>query len=196
MDNQTGLPSIRRLPWQQFERLLYEAFRRQGYSVEHRGAAGPDGGIDLVLRRDGAKTLVQCKQWRWERVGVKLVRELLGVVAERRRTTWIFVTSGIYSDDAIAFAEKNRSTLTLIDGKRLAIMIGAVQTKPATKVATDPRHATAWCYRPQGVSSTDITAGVNAATKTCASRRGRCYPYRKMVPLCWRSWPRCGKKAS
>ena len=65
LDNQKDLESIGRLSWLEFEKLLCEAFRRQGYSVEHRGGAGPDGGIDLMLRREGQKALVQCKHWKY-----------------------------------------------------------------------------------------------------------------------------------
>jgi restriction system protein len=33
-------------------------------------AAGPDGGVDLQLKKDGNRFLVQCKQWRTQKVGV------------------------------------------------------------------------------------------------------------------------------
>jgi restriction system protein len=37
---------------------------------------GADGGVDLVLRKDGEKFFVQCKQWKKGSVGVKPIREL------------------------------------------------------------------------------------------------------------------------
>ena len=49
LDNTLGKAGIRNLNWQDFERLLAEAFRRQGYTVEHIGQSGPDGGIDLRI---------------------------------------------------------------------------------------------------------------------------------------------------
>ena len=48
------------LNWRQFEQLVGEAFRRQGYSITETGGNGPDGGVDLILRKDGEKHLVQC----------------------------------------------------------------------------------------------------------------------------------------
>ena len=66
LDRQVNLDSIRALPWEQFEHLVGEAFRRQGYWVEERGGSAPDGGIDLVLLNGGKKAVVQCKQWRNE----------------------------------------------------------------------------------------------------------------------------------
>ena len=50
------------MSWQDFELLVGEAFRLQGYEVTELGGAGPDGGVDLVLRKGKEKFLVQCKQ--------------------------------------------------------------------------------------------------------------------------------------
>ena len=127
LSKQTGLESIRRLSWREFELLMCEAFRRQGYLIEHTGESGPDGGVDLVLRRNDEKTLVQCKQWRNESVGVKPVRELRGVVASDGAQHGIFVTSGTYTEAAKDFAWRN--PLTLISGLQLAEMIQNVQSQ-------------------------------------------------------------------
>lgn len=72
LETQTGLDSLRALSWRQFELLVGEAFRRQGYTVEETGLGGADGGIDLVLRKHGKLTLVQCKRWNTQRVDVSL----------------------------------------------------------------------------------------------------------------------------
>ena len=69
------------ITWQQFEQLVGEAFRRQGFTVTETGGNGPDGGIDLILRKDSEKHLVQCKQWRSLKVGVAVIREFFGVMA-------------------------------------------------------------------------------------------------------------------
>ena len=59
LDRQDGLSSIRDLSWEEFERLVGEAYRRQEYDVVHTGSPAGDGGGDLVLRRDGRTILVQ-----------------------------------------------------------------------------------------------------------------------------------------
>ena len=46
LERQTDIESIRDLSWQDFEVLVGEAFRRQGYAVEQSGGGGPDGGVD------------------------------------------------------------------------------------------------------------------------------------------------------
>lgn len=65
--------------------LVGEAFRLQGYRVVETGGGGADGGIDLVLRKDGEKFLVQYKHWKAFKVGVAVIRELYGVMAAQGR---------------------------------------------------------------------------------------------------------------
>jgi len=123
-ESQTGLDSIGKLGWVQFERLLGEFYRRQGYQVEVTGSDSGDGGVDVRLRRDGKTTLVQCKHWQVRSVGVKPVRELLGVMTSENAHYGILVTSGSFTPDAVAFAEKNG--IRLIDGPELEKMIRSV----------------------------------------------------------------------
>ena len=56
-----GSDALQGMSWQEFELLVGEAFRLQSYEVSELGGAGPDGGVDLVLRIDKEKFLVQCK---------------------------------------------------------------------------------------------------------------------------------------
>ena len=113
--------SLSEMAWREFEALVQEAFRLRGFSVQRLGGDGPDGGVDLVLARDGEKTLVQCKQWRAFKVGVSVVRELYGVMAAQGATAGIVVTSGTFSQDAIDFA--GGRNVRLIEGVELHAMI-------------------------------------------------------------------------
>jgi restriction system protein len=113
------------MAWQEFELLVGEAFRLQGFAVEERGGASADGGVDLVLRRDGRRYFVQCKQWKVLQIGVQVVRELYGVVAAHGAGGGYVVTSGKFTAPAADFA---RSVgLQLIDGPALEAMIRRAQ---------------------------------------------------------------------
>jgi len=125
LDQQSDIESIRNLTWQEFEILVGEAFRRQGYAVEESGGGGADGGVDLRLRRDGKTFIVQCKRWKTCQVGVSPVRELYGLMTAEKANGAFFVSSGTYTSDASRFAEDN--ALTLIDGATLHEMIQGVQ---------------------------------------------------------------------
>jgi restriction system protein len=109
------------MSWREFEILVCKGFRRKGFQVEELGGAGADGGVDLVLRRDGEKHLVQCKQWRADKVGVQVVRELYGVMAAEGAAGCFVVTSGRFTDEARAFAEGRN--VRLLDGNALFTLI-------------------------------------------------------------------------
>jgi restriction system protein len=100
--------------WREFEMLVGEAFRLQGYQVVETGGGGPDGGIDLVLSKHTEKFFVQCKQWKAFKVGVEAVRELYGVMAAKGATGGFVVTSGRFTEEATRFASGRN--LKLIDG--------------------------------------------------------------------------------
>jgi len=125
---------LNEMSWQDFERLIAEHFQRKGFHVSREGGNGPDGGVDLVLRRGREKHLVQCKQWRAYQVGVQPVREFYGVMAANGVTGGYFVTSGVFSEDALQFVRG--LNLELIDGKNLKEIIGgAAKRGPAPLTA-------------------------------------------------------------
>jgi restriction system protein len=55
---------IKNMSWQHFETLVSAFFREQGYTVIDRGGMGADGGVDILLKKDGKKIIVQCKHWK------------------------------------------------------------------------------------------------------------------------------------
>jgi restriction system protein len=54
LDRQTSVKSIKAIDWKDFEYLVSEAYRRQGYSVQENTDGGADGGIDLVADRESS----------------------------------------------------------------------------------------------------------------------------------------------
>ena len=79
----TDVAVLNEMSWDEFEMLVGEHYRRQGFQVSRQGGNGPDGGVDLVLKIKSETYLVQCKQWKAFKVGVQPVRELYGVMASR-----------------------------------------------------------------------------------------------------------------
>lgn len=135
LETQTGLDSLRKMSWREFEMLVGEAFRRQGYAVSETGLGGPDGGIDLILHKDGKNTLVQCKQWKTQRVDVKVVREMFGLLMDRGAAAVKIVAIGDYTADARRFAEGK--AIELINGEALLAMIREVQTSIPARAVTE-----------------------------------------------------------
>jgi len=126
LDSQTGPDSLRAMGWRQFEQLAGEAFRRQGYRVEETGLGGADGGIDLVLRRDGQTTLVQCKQWKNRQVGVNVVREMYGLLVHHGAAAVKIVALGDYTVDARRFAQGK--PIELVHGGELVATVRSLRS--------------------------------------------------------------------
>lgn len=127
-NNQKDILTIRKLNWDKFEELVGEAYRRKGYNVTETGGGGADNGVDLVIKRGGEKLLVQCKHWKMDKVGVKVVRELYGVVTAEGATGGIVVSSGTFTQEAMDFAKGK--PLELIEGSGLLKLIKDVQSSP------------------------------------------------------------------
>ncbi|MEQ1600507.1 MAG: restriction endonuclease [Methylophilaceae bacterium] len=139
LDEQSGIDSVRSMSWQEFELLVGEAFRRKGYEVKENGGGGADGGIDLVLYKNGKKSIVQCKRWKTFSIGVPLIRELYGVMTAERANDCIFVSSGNYTAEARLFAEDK--PIWLIDGSELLDLVSSVQVQPSiSKPSTIKEH--------------------------------------------------------
>ena len=156
------IDEIRALSWQDFERLVEAYYEREGHDVVREGGSGPDGGIDLRLRRHGETCLVQCKQWRTRPVGVKVVRELYGVVSAEHANSGILVTSGSYTDEAERFAA-GVEEIQLVDGEELLTMIGNPVGESSTQGA--PKNVDAG--KDIALTNVDVlkmtSAGVGAA---------------------------------
>ena len=121
------------MTWKDFELLVGEIFRMQGYSVVETGGGGADGGIDLILKKDNELFLVQCKQWRAYKVSVNVVRELLGVMVAKSAAGGFVVTSGIFTAEAQSFAKGQN--IDLIDDVKLVAMIEKVTENNSSQTA-------------------------------------------------------------
>ncbi len=115
--------AVSAMGWQDFEALVGESFRRDGYQVDERGGSAPDGGIDLVILKGGERHLVQCKHWKTQQSGVTVIRELNGVIAAQGAHGGIVATGGGFTRDARELAD--RCKIRLIGGEDLVRWIGS-----------------------------------------------------------------------
>ena len=164
VSNVTGASSsdaLGDMTWREFEVLVGEGFRLQGYEVSETGGGGADGGVDLVLRKDREKFLVQCKQWKAFKVGVTVVRELYGVMAAHGAAGGFVVTSGRFTDEAKAFADGRN--IRLVDGPKLFGMIK--QAKASGAVSRGPEMPS----RGPAATPTASAAAMAPACPVCAS---------------------------
>jgi restriction system protein len=113
---------IQAMSWREFEDLVAASYQARGYEVEPLGGDGPDGGVDLIVRRDNLAWLVQCKHWRDQWVGERPLRELLGVVTAKGAAGGVLVACGVFDEKALAFAKGN-AKLELVGGEQLRELV-------------------------------------------------------------------------
>jgi len=115
-----SLGLLNAIDWKLFEEVCAEYFRICGFQALTQ-SHGPDGGVDIRLyaKDDMSKVenLVQCKQWSRRQVGPKALRELLGVMAATGVRRGTFVTTSVFTGDALQFGHSNG--IHLIDGHQL-----------------------------------------------------------------------------
>ena len=101
-----------------FERELATLYRRLGYRVESTPSSG-DQGVDLVLRKDGKTTVVQCKGHQ-ARVGPAVARELLGSMVDFGADSGILACTGGFTRGVKDFVRGKR--IKLVSASDLATL--------------------------------------------------------------------------
>ena len=144
--------NLRLLSAQEFEWIVGEMFRREGWDVQETGREGkPDGNVDLRILRGGQERLVQCKRWQSWLVGVDEIRELGGTLMREglRGDRGILVTSSRFSEQAIA--EAAELGIELVDHRELIRRIEDVRANESCPVCSTPmlldRSARGWWLR-------------------------------------------------
>lgn len=146
--NSWTLQALRALEWKRFELLCAKYYEAVGFQSETL-RCGADGGIDVKLFKiDPNKpiAIVQCKAWNVYSVGVKQVRELLGVMAHEKVGRGIFITTSTYTSDALTFGGAN--PIQLLDGERFLKKIQDLpqnQQDSLRKFAFDGDYRTPTC---------------------------------------------------
>jgi restriction system protein len=93
-----------------FERRLAHLFTGLGYHVEQTRARG-DYGADLVLQKNGSRTVVQAKRWTKKNVGVKAIQEAVAAKPMYRCDRAMVVTNRYFTEQAKRLARTNGVTL-------------------------------------------------------------------------------------
>lgn len=89
----------------EFERFLAEHFRKQGYKVTDTPTSN-DYGADLVIAKNGVKTVVQAKRYKGK-VSNSAVQEIVGAIAYYKADKAMVVTNAYFTANAKALAEAN-----------------------------------------------------------------------------------------
>ena len=115
---------LRKLDAEEFEWLVGEVLRREGWTVTETGRPdAADGNVDLRARRHGKVLLVQCKRWTSWQVGVDEVRKIAGTTSGERAAGAAGAVVTLSDFTKAAVDEARRLNIELVDGPSLLARI-------------------------------------------------------------------------
>ena len=126
------IEKLRATDWYQFEKVVGLVYQSQGYRLLLRGGANPDGGIDLIIERDGIRAAVQCKRWKKWKVDVPKVRELFGAITHEGLPRGVIVTLNGFTLEAKQLAVEHN--IDIVHDENLATMIDGLTLADQLKV--------------------------------------------------------------
>jgi restriction system protein len=143
---------LRQLDAQEFEWLVGELYRREGWAVTERGRqGGPDGNVDLELRQGTERRIVQAKRWQSWQVGVEYIRAFGGTLLREGvpGNAGVFVTLSDFTEQARA--EAKTIGVELVDGRDLYARVEKVRRPVICETCHEPmrfdRSIHGWWYR-------------------------------------------------
>jgi restriction system protein len=92
------------MAWPAFAKLLEEAFRRDGYTVQN----GTVTAVDFELERKGRKMLVCARRWKSARTGLESLRALQAAREASDASDALYIGLGELTDNAHPFAAEHR----------------------------------------------------------------------------------------
>ena len=133
------------LRWRDFAKLVLQALHARGYHPVVEDGLPADGiptdGSDIVLERNGSRTLLSCKYGSASVVGVQALMGLAQSATLRGAQEVIVVTPGRFDEEATRIARQQN--IELIDGQALWPEVRPYVPAPApTASGAAPRPAT------------------------------------------------------
>ena len=113
-----------------FEKLVVELLLGMGYGGSRKeageaiGKAG-DEGIDGIISEDrlGLDVIyIQAKKWEGS-VGRPEIQKFVGALHGKRAKKGVFITTGVFSSEAVEYVAKIEPKVVLIDGRQLATLM-------------------------------------------------------------------------
>ncbi|HEY4091766.1 MAG TPA: restriction endonuclease [Luteibacter sp.] len=138
--------ALARLSWQDFEHLLAEHYRGQGYRVElvtaHDLKALGSAGLDMRLYRGNETSIVQCGHWDAIFVDLPEVQHLMSSMLNEAAGRGVLVTRGTFTQ-AARNAVLRQPRVHLVDGEVLRAMLKLPDHLDTAPVGTRPKEKVA-----------------------------------------------------
>lgn len=105
----SGIQIIDKMSGEEFEKFLLVHFEKLGYKVKLTPKTG-DYGADLILNKDGIKTVVQAKRWN-KKVGIEAIQQIIGARSYYKADRSIVITNNFFTKNAVSLAKSSEVIL-------------------------------------------------------------------------------------
>ncbi len=119
---------IQGLSWQEFKKLVADAYRQSGYTIMENSAFTTDPSVDLVIRKSANLYLVQCRYWQNRKLGIREAKNLFSLMHDKQASGVFLLTTGIFTNDARHYAIGR--PINLIDGIELVELLNKGSSGP------------------------------------------------------------------
>lgn len=127
-----------------FESVVLDVLHKMGYGatradLQRVGGSG-DAGIDGIISLDRLgleRVYVQAKRWQ-QTVGRPEIQAFYGALAGQRATKGVFITTSVYTPQAVDFA-KSIERIVLVDGPKLAELMIDYEVGVSSRVIKVPK---------------------------------------------------------
>ncbi len=126
----SGIEVIDRMTGEEFEELLLAHFQAQGYTGTLTPETTGDYGADLILERNGQRTVIQAKRYK-NVVGIAAVQQVIGAIKYYQAESGMVITNSTYTPNAERLAQANG--IELIDREQLIAIMRTSRGKSARR---------------------------------------------------------------
>jgi restriction system protein len=116
------LQALRNMHWENFRSVIIQAYQREGFEV----IAVEADAYDFRLTRNSRVTLLQCRRWKVNQMGVGPLQDLVKIMTKEDASNGICITAGSASPNAAKFAAAN--AIAIVSGAELATLVGNVKS--------------------------------------------------------------------
>ena len=119
----TEIQYLRKIDPFEFEKVVANMFSCLGFNTEVTSKTN-DEGKDIILKKDGKITYVECKRFgKGTKVSRPMLQKLYGVMVADSIENGIIVTTSSFTKESIEFSKKMNCNIELIGGKELIKMM-------------------------------------------------------------------------
>jgi len=122
-----------------FEKLVAEAFRREGFHVVERAHGHRVHGVDLELILGRDRYLVHCRRWKETVVDASAARQLRTAISAERAVGGFIVTSGKFTDEARKIATGR--SIRLVPAYSLQRLLKVTTASSIGEISISPEFA-------------------------------------------------------